>query len=36
MIQLLKNLIANCDVLEAPAVAQDSKAERDWAPAYNC
>ena len=35
MLYLLKNLVQQCDVLEAPAVAQDSKTERDWPPQYH-
>jgi hypothetical protein len=36
MLDLLKSLIQQCEVFDAPAVAHDHKIERDWAPPYNC
>lgn len=36
MLHMLKKLIQQSEALDAPAVARDTKAERDWPPPYNC
>ena len=36
MLDLIRSLIQQCDVLDAPAAAHDNKVERDWYPPYNC